>query len=380
MLLLFTLGVSAQPALFGSGPYSGVGMPAPLYPPSAPQQVVAQHGGLSQDEWDLRQANQLVRADILDVQGNKFFYNVPFGVLLPDAEPALAANTNFLRFGGYSKAASVQIDEQRIQDEIDYYRRTHPKLTLDDRIHLDDLKLQLESAHNQKIRRGIQTIPLAYSASVTGAYPAYFERKANQNDLDLAQNALHDARGEYREGQSQDKLVDLRNAQDDVKQMQARRDSNTFDILGLVGGNPAATTMAPLLRKKASQAKLDVGHRNLRTAQQNYAKDPSKINAMKLRLANLYIDATEREDVANSQEVIFASNFGEFGRLNLLSNIKNFQQESEIWLRYDRLSRKILLEEQAAAKSEMSDENPVVEQMLGLSMYGPSSNPRAGQP
>jgi len=381
-LLLFTLGVSAQPALYGNGPYFGAGMPAPIYPPNArqvaPQQVQvgpqwqgsSQAGpwqGISQSEWDLRQQTRVVNAQKLDLRANDLFYNTPIGVMFPNADPVLGANTGLLRYAGYAKAEVNQKIINRIQDEIDYYRSTHPQLTLDDRNYLDDLRLQLDSARNQKIRRTFQAVP------IPGPFASVFERKARAADIDLAQNALHDARSDVRQDQSQDSVVDLRNAQDNVEQAEDRHDATTFDLLTGAGAAPTQVALGPLFRKKASQAKLNIGYRNLRVAQQNYDEDPSESNRMKVRLARLFIDATEQEDDANLNEVLFSTNFNQFGLMNVILQSKNFQDEADLWWQHERLRRKILLNDQTAdAQSQVSDSNPVAEQMLGMSLYGPS--------
>lgn len=387
MLLLFTLGASAQPAFYGqNGPYLGAGTPAAIYPPSArqvaPQQVQVQvepsqaqwqgtqagpWQGTSQSQWDLQEANRVVNTQQLDVTANNLFYNTPLGVLFPTADPAVQANTGLLQYAGYTRADENQKIANRIQDDIDYYRSTHPQLTDDDRNHLDDLKLQLDSARNQKIRRTFQALPTA------GPYASVFERRAREDDLNLAQNALHDARSEVRQAPSQDKVVSLRNAQDDVEQAQDRRDATTFDLVTAATSNAGQVGIAPILRKKASQAKLNVGYRNLRVAQDNYDKDPSESNRMKLRLARLFIDATTQEDDANTNEALFSTNFNKFGLMNVILQSKNFQDESNLWLQYDRLHRKILLNDQAAdAQSKVTDSNTVAQRMLGLSLYGPS--------
>jgi len=295
-------------------------------------------------------------------------------------------NAALNRYGSYSRAAGAQVDEERFQDKIDYYRATHPQMTQEDRNILDNLVLQRESARNQKLRRTINSLPINQNIPGTnGPIAAFFERRANEDDLQLAQNAVVDARNDLRKDPSQDKNVAFRNARDDVEQADARRDANTLDLLGNSFSNIGS--FAPVLRKKASQTKLDIGYRSLRLAQQVYAEKPTEINRMNVQLANLFIDATSQEDDGNKNDIITSLVLGlnpQTSIFNFILSAKNFQDESSLWLKYDRLKRKILIKQQildAQGKAGSGDDNVVAQQMLGMSEYGPrpGGNPRNGQ-
>jgi hypothetical protein len=385
MFLLFALSASAQPAygqLYAGTPAATY----PLYPRQVasafgPRQVAPafgpRHGPdfVPQPEdpfrFQLRQADRLVQASELFARGANLFYNVPGMVLFPDTPEWHDPKGGFGRFSNIAKGGAASLNEQRIQNEIDYYRRNHPQLTQEDREHLDDLVLQRESARNQKVRRFVATIPNTGIPATGGSVKDFFERRANENDHSFAKNILSDAREEYRKEQNQDNLMSVRNARDDVEQTDQRRDANTFDLLGTRFNN--AFRLGPIYRKKASQTKLDIGYRTLRAAQQDFAKDPSEENRDQLRLARLFIDATIQEDDANKADVILAALPGISGNTVTTSTIlsaKNFQDESGIWLKYDRLKRRILIKQHAQEAQKAAGASPVAQQMLGLSMYG----------
>jgi hypothetical protein len=367
--------------------YNGVGTPSSVYAP----QYYAPRQGLG---FDLRQANRMVDASELNAKGNNLFYNVPWFILNPETIVSpLPTNYNFAAlpiFGNIAKAGAQQMNEDRIQAEIDHYRRTHQEWTREDQDHLDDLVLQRESARNQKMRRFINTMSPAPNgmffnpfatpivASTGGPLSAFFERRANENDAELAQNNLHDARQDYREEQNQGNKIEVRNARDNYVQADQRADANTYDLLGTKLNS--ASRLGPIFRKKASQTKLEIGYRNRRAAQQDFNEDPSEENRDELRLADLFIDATEQEDQANRAEIVF----GTFGLTALpiplttifksvISNNQNFQDEAQIWLRYDKLKRRILIKQKAKEAQQTATNagaSPVEQQMLGMSMYG----------
>jgi len=234
--------------------------------------------------------------------------------------------------------------------------------------------LQRDSARYQKLRRSVETFPVLPALRTGGYAPAFFERRANEKDSQLARNAVSDARSDLKEDPTRDNFALLRNARDNVKQADARRDANTFDLLGSSANG--AGRFAGVFRKKASQTKLDSGYRSLRLAQQEYAKNPTEINRMNVQLANLYIDATLQEDDGNTNEITgtIAGLNANAKALNTILFWKNFQDESNLWLRYDRLARKILIAQQKAdAKDKASstdEQDSVSNRMLGMSMYG----------
>jgi len=293
------------------------------------------------------------------------FYTTPWDTLFPRANPDL---TSFIggglsTFAATSRAASSQMDERRIQDEIDHFRATHRQLTREDRNVLDDLFLQREASRNSKLKNVVLTIPSIGPVPGGGSVYSLFEKRAYDSDFALAQNTLHDARQDHREEPSEDTVIQLRNARDDVEQYDSRRDASTFDLLG-----DRARGLGAVLRNKASQLQLDTGYRSRRAAQEDFAEDPSEINRMKLQLANVFIRATKEEDAANKAELLLSSS-GPLGMASLILNGKNFQDESRLWLRYARLERQILLRERAQGMQDQGA-SPVAERMLALSQYG----------
>jgi len=388
MLLLLALAASAQP--YRGQVYNGAGTPAAVYTPRyAPMPVNNAPGSW----FEIRQANRVVDADELNANGNNLFYNVPYPVLNPTGGSGSFGGFNFngmLQFGNVNKAGAQQMNEDRIQDEIGNYRRAHPQMTQEDRDHLDDLVLQRESARNQKMRRFVNTItPIDTTgtaspfrtptvASTGGPLSAFFERRANEDDAQLAQNGLRDARQTYNKEQNQDNFIEVRNARDNYEQADQRADANTYDLLGTKFG--VASRLGPIYRKKASQTKLEIGYRNLRAARKDFNADPSEDNRDQLRLANLFIEATQHEDEANKAEIVFGSLFPVNTNIpfttvvgSLISNGQNFQDEAQIWLRYDKLKRRILLKQRAKDAQQTATKagaSPVQQQLLGMSMYG----------
>jgi len=335
-----------------------------------------------------------VRSDVVSAQGNNLFYNVPLPVLLPNAGPALNFNTNgFLQFGQIQKGNSARISLNAIQDEINYYRRTHPQLTQADRDHLNDLALQRDAAQNQVERRlAYAESPIPRVGATGGPIGAYFNRRSDDDSAILAQNSLYDARQTYNTDPSQANLIPIRDAQDNIEQADDRADADTYDLLG--GSFGDAQRLGPIFRKKASQTKLQTGYRDLRAAQKAFTADPSEDNRDTLRLANLFIDATQHEDTANNAEIVTGTFAPVNGKISmateiggLIENGQAFQDCAQAWLKYDRLKRKILKKKEAqanqkaatAAQQTATDAgaSPVAQQLLGLSMYGSSAAPGA---
>jgi len=201
-------------------------------------------------------------------------------------------------------------------------------------------------------------------------YHGPIEIPDNQDSLTLAQNSLVDARQDYQGDPSRTKHLQVRNAQDDVHQYDDRTEADTFDLLGN-SFNGAAHGLGAVLRKKASATQLDAGLRRKRAAQQDFAKDPSESNRLKLQLAKTFDRATEREDNSNTDEIVTNRLLGsKLGIASLVFNNQNAQDESAAWDQYFRLKRKIRLRERAQALQN-GGASPVAQQMLGLSTYGP---------
>jgi hypothetical protein len=294
----------------------------------------------------------------VDYRGNKLFYTT-WNTLVPSSNSLIGGGLS--AFAAVSRATSKQMDYQRIQDEIDHYRATHSQLTREDRNVLDDLILQRDAARNSKIKSTVLAIP---GIPGGGSIFSFFDKRAHDSDFALAQNALHDARQDHKEEPSEDTVIQLRNARDDVEQKESRRDASTFDLLG-----DRAKGLGAVYRNKASQLQLDTGYRSRRAAQDDFAEDPSESNRLKLQLANLFIRATKEEDAANKAELFLSSTSSPLAMASLILNGKGFEGESGLWLRYARLERQILLRERAQAMQD-NGASPVAERMLALSQYG----------
>jgi hypothetical protein len=381
LLLLFALAAYAQPAIYG-GTFFGAGTSAPAYAQStisrpatffpAPVQPAPVIVGPSL--FELRQQDRAVRASELDLRANNMFYNTPWEAMFPGA-PTAGLTAGFGRYGATVKAKVNALNEERLQYEIDHFRATHPRpLSREDQNTLDDLILQRESFHDNKIRRFVSTIPGTTISSTGAPIASFYERRATENNYVLAENALQDNRDAYQDEPNRDNLIGLRNARDDVEQADDRRDAVTFDLLG--GTFNGAGRFGPILRKRASQTKLEIGRRNVRVAEQEFINDPSEDNRLNLQLANLFVRATKEEDAGNKADVVVGSLMPNVPTLikAFISSGKNFQDESRLWLRYDRLKRQILLRERA--KTLQGNPDSVAARFLGLSMYGPSAGIR----
>jgi len=310
----------AQPSFVGgNGAFYGAGTSAPIFPGYAPgyasivrpvAPVYAQPVAPVPDSsrFDLRQANRAVVAAQQNDVGHNMFYTTSWGTMFPSADPATTSllSSGLGRFGTTAKAAAAQRDEDRLQDEIDHFRATHPQMTSDDRNTLDDLVLQREGSRNQKIRRVVSLVPNAVISSTGAPISAFFERRANEDSYSLAKNELSDARQDFKPGDDAS-IRKIRNAQDDVEQADQRRDANTYDLLG-TSFNGAAK-LGPIFRKKASQTKIDTGYRNLRAARQDFAKDPSEDNRLALQIADVFVRASEEEDESNKDDIVTSTLF-----------------------------------------------------------------------
>jgi len=316
-----------------------------------------------------------VRNAELNTRANNMFYNTPWEAMFPFADTN-GLTSGFTRFGNTAKAKVNQLEEERLQDKIDYFRSTHPQpLSRDDQNALDDLVLQREYFRHQKQRRFSAAIPGAVIPSTGASIATFFDRRANEDYYDLAKNTQKDVREDYQQSPNEDNLVKLKNARDDVEQADQRRDASTFDLLG--SSFNSAGRLGPIFRKKASQTKLDIGYRTLRAARQDFAEDPSEDNRMNLQLANLFIRATEEEDGANKADIVIGTLMPNVPTLlkAFISSGKNYQDESHLWHRYEKLKRQILLRKRAQALPASAD--PGAQRFLGLSMYGPAQVPAA---
>lgn len=376
LLVLFALSAHAQPA--GYGAFMGQGTSSPFTGPSSAAPRFPSDNYKGPTLFALRQADLNVRVNEADYNGNRAFLNfasrdgAPFEFVTPF--PGLG--TAFL-------ADSAAKQERYFQNEIDHIRGTTPVLTRADRDKIDDLALQREYAYNTKLRRGVSLVPLELPGEL-GPFSSVFDVRAKNAGWVLAQNKLTDARRDYQADPSRENYIALQNALDGVEQADYRQDASSFDLLGNTfdGG---ALPFGGVFRKKASETKLQIGLRNLRLARENYAKDPSEDNWYALRLADLYVRATEEEDETNRNEVttnllltrLAGGQDPSTDFLGLIWNdalgVKNSEDESRLWLRHARLERELLYRQRANALQ--SGASPVPAQLLGMSLYGPRQGP-----
>jgi len=220
---------------------------------------------------------------------------------------------------------------------------------------------------------------------------AFFARRGNQDDVTLAQNGLQDARSTYQQDPDQANYVGVRDAQDNVQQFQDRRDADTYDLLGnSLGG---AGRLGAIFRKKASATKLQTGYRDRTAAEAAYRADPSEDNRLNLRLANLFIRATQKEDEANNDDIVVSTLVPGGAAIptstameGLIAENQKFQDCADLWLEYDRVKRQIVVlqRQEAQAKATTAaaaSSNTVAQRMLALTTYGgPQSTPSAPAP
>jgi hypothetical protein len=276
-------------------------------------------------------------------------------------------------------ADSAAQQERYFQNEIDYLRASKPVLTQADRDKIDDFALQRDYAYNTKLRRGVSLVSSLDLPGELGSFSSIFDVRAKNDGWILAQNKLTDARRAYQADPSRKNAIALQNAQDGVDQADFRKDASSVDLLGGTFDN--INRFGGVFRKKASETKLQIGLRNLRVARENYSKDPSEDNWYALRLADLYVRATEEEDETNKNEVVVdllldsGDSAGDAAGLiwNYALLNKNSEDESWLWLKHARLEREQLQRQRARALQ--AGASPVPAQLLGLSMYGPRQGP-----
>jgi hypothetical protein len=378
MLFLFAVSAQAQSIYYGGN--INAGTPAPVYAgPQSPQSYYVPPPvppPASNPAFDLSQMNRQVLAARYQADGHNLFYTTPFGVLFPNVDTTGLDVNAFGQYGNFLKAKGNQIDEHRLDRQIDYVHATQP-MTVDSQNQVDDLVLKEQIAHNEYLRRAAAIIPGSLDfGTPSQVASAFFDRRAQQDNVQLAKNSLFDARQAYGTDPNQPHERALRDARENVQQADDRRDATTFDVLG---NHFHGAVLGPAFRKKASQEKLDVGYRDLRDAQDAYAKDPSEDNRLALKLAQLFVRATSQEDDANTDDVLVGAAFG--GNVKGLiagqiASSKNSQDESDLWLKYNRLQRQILIRKQQEAL-QARNANPVAQQMLALQNYGPNTNQAA---
>lgn len=381
LLVLFALSVAAQQSgggfgggfpgsSFGAGTSAAQSSQSTSASPSRTQPQPGPDTPSGPSIFELRQADRNVWINQAAYRGDNVIYNVPLGVFGIENSPSFLGN-----IGRSYKADSAAQQQQYFQREINHLRATTPRLTWEDRNKIDDFALQRDAAYNTKLRRVSGILPFDAISFGGGSISSVFDVKAKQLTYNLAENGLFDARRAYAADPSRENLIALRNAQDGVLQADHRQDASTYDLLG--GGFGGAFRFGPVFRKKASETKLDTGMRNLRVARQEYAQNPTQDNYSKLRLADLFVRATEEEDESNKNDIVTSLLVGDLSSpgddasfiWNTVMSGKNAEDESRLWLRYARLERENL--QRQRAEFLQSESSPVASQMLGLSMYGP---------
>lgn len=379
LLVLFALSAHAQPSVYGS--YYGAGTSGSQWEPeqTSNQQRIATPSADSAPAmpsiFELRQADRNVRLSETALLGDRAILNLDlglFGNIFPPGNPYPVLRP----LGNAFKADSAAQQERYFQREIDHIRANSPRLTQEERNKIDDYALQRDYAYNTKLRRGVTFVPLLNELDDPfGSLSNVYDVRAKKLGWILAQNHLTDAKRAYQKDPSRENFIELRNARDDVAQADHRQDASSYDLLGGAFGN--AGVFGPVFRKKASETKLESGLRSLRLAREAYAKDPSQENRINLQMANVFVRATEEEDVTNQNEIVANLLFPdivepgpEAGYIwNSVLAGKNSEDETRLWLRHARLARQKLLHQRASAMR--SESSPVAAQMLGLSMYGP---------
>jgi hypothetical protein len=377
--LLFA--VSAHAQYVGYGANFGTGTPVPKYTdPSSSAPLPPSEDYEGPTLFALRQADRNVWVNQADLNGNRMY--LTFDTSIPGVDDADLPFTYSPPIPGLATAFladSAALQERYYQNEIDYIRATTPVLTREDRNKIDDFALQRDYAYNTKLRRGVGLVPTLQLPGELGPFSSIFDVRAKNAGWVLAQNKLTDARQAYQADPIRKNYIALQNARDGVEQADHRQDASSYDLLGDTYNG--ASRFGGVFRKKASETKLQIGLRNLRVARENYVKDPSEENWYALRLADLYVRATEEEDETNKNEITFgllAEGLGTPGDLiGLIWNnaliSKNSEDESRLWLKHARLEREQLQRERARALQ--SGASPVAAQLLGMSMYGPRQGP-----
>lgn len=399
LLILAFSAVAAQPftgRLYATGPYGpayGPGKPGPYY--AYPQR--SNFYIPSQAEFDLYAADEGVRAAQLTQRGFNVYYNVGVSTFLPNTILPVDRQQTLTRYGSSAKAAGNFVTEQLIQDKIDYFRATHKQpYSQEDRQTLDDLRLQLDAARDQKNRRITQSFPTGFGKFANGAkFSTYFDRQSKESSLTLAENRLDDARKDYAKDPSQENRLDLVNARDARETAEDRRDATTWELMGKTV--PFGGFTGQLLRKKATGTVIEIGERNLRKAQTDYAKSPSQDTYDKLRLAKLYLRAAEDDDDATSKDFLVSAVMNPFvthGKLShdlvdwseIMSGVSNDQQ-SRLWVKYARVQQQIAerkfqearrkTDKAAPTPAPAAPANDVSTRLVAMSMYGRQPLPPA---
>ena len=383
MFLLLALSVSAQP--FTGRLYAQPGMYVP-----GPQVLARQDlpqrsfGGVpTQAQFDVMIADEDVRADRIRQRADNMVYNAPWATMFPGTLVSPVEQSLFLKFGSMSKAEANRVSQQIVEDKIDYFYATHRgPLSAKDRATLDDLELELQVAQNQVSRRTAEAFPSGLNSVYSIPLNSFFARKAHESGLQLAENSLSDARSDYREKPDRENHIDLTNAEDNAEQAKQKRDADTIGIIGGLSKIPQAPIYANMLLKKASASQVGVGERKLREARLAYAKDPSQDNRDAVRLASLFLRASETDDSAISKDLLSAtllssSTFKDISTsAGFLAASQNADQ-AKLWLKYSRVKRAMLERQLAETKAKEqtlsappTTTNTVEQRMLAMSMYG----------
>jgi len=344
------------PAVYGPPPVA----PAPAPAPSGPS------------PFDTYVANQAARVENYAVTGNNVLWNIPWSQLFPGT-PLASGQFDFLTgYAAVNKGEWAGGQEDLIDQQISHFRRTHRgPLTQTQRNQLQDLQLHKQMYHNIKLRRTASLLPITLPGGA--GVSTYFKRQSHEDQLQLAQNQLDDARRTYDKTPNPQNAEQVQQAHENIRQAQDWKEADTFDLLGTNFGN--AGRLAPFFRTKASTKAKQTAQQKRQDAEAAYRKDPTDVNRLKLQIAMATVKAWHADNDANKQEIAYASIGGSSlsKLLGVVGNAQDFQNEERYWDKVARMNRALVhLERANAMKNATAPGNSVQQRMLALDNYGPA--------
>jgi len=302
-------------------------------------------------------------------------WNVPFSQLFPGTPLASGAFDFLTGFAAVNKGNWGAGQEDLVDQQIAQFRRQHrgQPLTQAQRNQLQDLRLNKEGYQNYKLRRAASLLPVTLPGG--SGLNNYFEREWHEDQLQVAQNQLDDARRSQAQQPSAKNAESVRQAHQNIRQFQDWKQANTFDLLGHNFGN--AGRLGPIFRTKASTKAKQTAVENRRDAQNAYRQSPTAENRLKLQIALATVRAWQQDNNANKQEIAYAT----VGTspleklLGVVGNAKDFQHEEKYWKRIADMNRQLVhLQRADAVKNATATAGPVntvQQRMLALNDYGP---------
>jgi len=352
------------------GPVVRAPTPAPAPAPAGPS------------NFDVYLANQGARIENYAVTGNNVLWNVPWSQLFPGTSLASGAFDYLTGYAQVNKGNWGAGQEDLVDQQIAQFRRQHPgPLTQAQRNQLQDLRLTKEGYHNYKLRRAAALLPITLPGG--SGLNNYFERNWHEDQLQVAQNQLDDARRTEEQTPSPQNAEAVRHAHQNIRQDQDWKEANTFDLLGTNFGH--AGRLGPIFRTKASTKAKQTALENKRDAENAYRQNPTAENRLKLQIAMETTRAWQQDTNANKDEIAYAT----VGTspleklLGVVGNAKHFQDEESHWKHIADLNKRLVhLERADALRNATATNGPVntvQQRMLALSDYGPAQA-RPGPP